>query len=724
MSLSPRSLGLLVLGSLTAATPVVAQEVCPRASGPDAEAGWTAYSANDVGEARARFAAALARCDDDHYARTGMGYVLLREGAVDEAIAAWSEVVGSQPDNVDALTGLGLAEWRKGNVQAVRAHFVRVVQLDPGNATARDYLERLSATPATTSGPSDAADRAWTEGNSALALELYTARLQADPTDETALLRSGLLTAWQGRYAEARALLDRLIERSPRDLDARLARARVRAWSGDVSGAQGEVREILAVQPDNREALEALALFQAWTGELDEALGTYDELLAIAPESSVASRMRAQALARASRFEASRAAYEALLAADPTDVEARLGLAEALAYGQDLNASLAEYDRVLATSPADVRALVGKSRVLTWAGRLVEAERVARMATEADGESAAAWTGLGQIYRAQGRPAEAIAALETATRIAPTDPDARDQLRSVRLSLAPIAQPTVIYERDSDDNRILTTMLTSGWHPTPRLDVRARAFYRDLDQRIFLRNAQGVTLTSSYQLTPGWTIVAGLGGSRTNGTTTPTLLEYQVSVRTPERHTLGAGVHYASTGVNETASLAELGGRSNELSLSARWSVSPTWRVDGSVGVGEIQGREDNGRRSALLSTSRRFGSLAVGLSLRGFSFEKDLDDGYFDPDFYGVGELTSAWSHRTGSWSVLAELAPGVQKVRRDGDVGSSLRANARVAYQIGAGREVSLSLGHSTAGLVSFATDTGGYRYTAIILGMSWAF
>jgi hypothetical protein len=283
----------------------------------------------------------------------------------------------------------------------------------------------------------------------------------------------------------------------------------------------------------------------------------------------------------------------------------------------------------------------------------------------------------------------------------------------------------VIYERDSDDNRMVTTTLASGWHPTPRLDLQARAFYRDLEQRIFLRSAHGITVTGTYQVTPGWTLIAGVGGSRTNGTTSPALFEYQAAVRTPERYTYGAALHYASIGVNETAYLAELGGRSTELTLSGRWSVSPVWRVDGSIGLGKIEGREDNGRRSASLSTSRRVGGLfAFGANLRGFSFEKNLDDGYFDPDFYGVAELTSSWSYRPGRWFLLAELAPGIQQVGRDGDVGSSLRSNARVAYGFGPGRDVSFSVGYSTAGLVSFTTASSDYSYTAVILGSSWAF
>ena len=723
MTPSSRSLTLLALGCVLASTPARAQEACPEASGADAEAGWAAYSAGDIGTARARFAAALRRCDGDHYARTGMGYVLLREGAVDDAVTAWMAVIAAQPDDIDALTGLGLAAWRQGDVDAVRARFTRVVELEPRHPTALEYLARVSGVPAATS-PADAADRAWAEGSTARALELYDVRLREDPADEVALLRSALIHAWEGNYAEAVVRLERLLERAPGHPDGRLARARVRAWSGDLPRALRDVEEILAIDPDNLEALEALALFQSWSGELDESLGTYDELIGISPERSVASRMRAQALARASRFEASLAAYRALLAADPRDTEARLGLAQALAYAQDFDASIAEYDRVLAGAPADPRALLGKSRALLWSGRLVEAERTAQAGVEADG-SAAAWSGLGQVYRAQGRPADALEALETAAVLAPTDAEVLDQLRSVRLGLAPLARPAVVVEGDSDDNRTLTTSLAAGWHPTPRLDLQARAYRRDLEQGVFRRHAHGASIIAVYELSPGWRINGGVGGSRTNGAGNPTLLEVQAGVRTPERHRVVGGVTFASVGLNETAVLADLGGRSSEVVVSARWMPTLRWRVDGSLGVGEIEGSEDNGKRSASLSTSLTLGSmLAIGAGFRGFSFEKDLLDGYFDPDFYGVAELTGHWLYRQGPWTLLVEAAPGIQQLRSDGDLGSSLRTNALAGYRFAPGRDVSLSFGYSSAGLVGFRTGAADYRYTALILSSSWAF
>ena len=531
------------------------------------------------------------------------------------------------------------------------------------------------------------------------------------------------------KYDRAVELLDRLVELQPGHLDARLARARVRAWSGDIPGAQDEVAEVLAVQPDNAEALEALALFQAWAGQFEQAFASYDELLAIAPGSTSAQLQRAQAFAWAARFEASRSAYDALLARDPDDIDARLGLARTLAVSQDFAGAIAQYDEVLARAPGEMRALTGKSKTLAWAGRLVESEWAALHAVEADRSSADAWGGLGQVYRWQGRDAAAREALETAAELAPTNAVIRDQLRSLKLALAPVARPTVVYENDSDGNTMVTTSFAAGWHATPRLNVRAEGYVKKLDQSFGIERveltAQGVTVSDRYQLRPGWTLSGGLGGSRSNGTDDPSHVEYQLGVRTPDRSRIGGALNFASAGLNETAALAEIGVRSTELLITGRWAPALGWRVGGTVGVGKFEGTENNGRRSGSLSGSRRVGRFfSLGASLRGFSFEKDLNDGYFDPDFYGIGEITSHWLYRPVPWTFLVELAPGIQQVGKDGDLALAARSNVRVAYGFGLGREISLSFGYSSAGLMSFASGDSGYRYTAFILGSNWVF
>ena len=113
-------------------------------SGPGAEAGWAAYADNDMAEARRRFEAAVAQCDNDQYARTGLGYVNLRDGNVQEAERLWTVVGTAEPNNVDALVGLGLARWRSGDIDAVHDYFSTVLELQPGHPTAAEYLERIS----------------------------------------------------------------------------------------------------------------------------------------------------------------------------------------------------------------------------------------------------------------------------------------------------------------------------------------------------------------------------------------------------------------------------------------------------------------------------------------------------------------------------------------------------------------------------------------------------
>jgi tetratricopeptide (TPR) repeat protein len=560
-------------------------------------------------------------------------------------------------------------------------------------------------------------------------MRLYGDRLASDPEDGTATVRLALMRAWGGQYDAALVLLDDLIELQPGNLDARLARARVRAWSGDVPGAQDEVGEVLAVHPENEEALEALALFQVWAGRLDGALERYDDVPAIAPESSGAELQRAQALARAGRYGATRSAYDAILERDPENVEARLGLAWTLAVSQDYDAAIEQYDQVLARAPDDITALTGKARTLAWAGRLVESEWVAVEAVVAHRRSATAWATLAQVYRWQGRDGEAVEALERASELAPTDATIRDQVRSLDLALAPVARPRIVYEGDSDGNTMVTASLVADWHPTPRLDVRAHAHLKRLEQTFPIgrleRTAQGVTVSGRYQTRPGWTLSGGLGGSRSGGADAASTVEYRVGVRTPDRGSMGGALNLASVGLNETAALAAVGVRSTELTVSGRWVPARGWRLDGAVGVGRYEGTEGNGRRSASLVASRRVGAtLAMGTSLRAFSFEKNLNDGYFDPDFYGVGEITGHWHYRPEPWTILVELAPGLQRVRSDGDVTFSGRSNVRVGYGIGPGREISLAFAYSSAGLMSFATGESGYRYTAFILGSSWAF
>ena len=567
-----------------------------------------------------------------------------------------------------------------------------------------------------------AAAAAWAEGDTDTSMRIYEQILSANPADEVALHRTALMHAWEERYAESLARLDRLITASPGNLDARVDRARVLAWSGDTRGALTALDDVLAEEPGHTPALEARALFEAWAGRYDASLETYSRLLAIAPDNADARRQQAQVLAWASDFGTSVAAYDALLALDSADMEARLGRARALAFSDRLGEAVSEYDRVLELVPGERRAMVGKGRTLGWDGRLVEGETVLRQATREGGDPDA-WVALGQNLRWQGRNAAALGALERAVAIDPTHGEAREQLRTLRAVFATSAWPTLSFESDSDGNRMRTAALATSWYATPRWRLRADLFEKGLRQDVLERSSLGVTVSASYVLEPGWTLGGALGGSRADGPAASTRMSAQASVTTPGRRPYGATLAAQTTVLDATAALATTGVRMTETSLTGRWQPGSAWRLDASAGFAVFDGSERNGRTHGALSLSRTLGAgLTFGVAGRAFAYEKDLQDGYFDPDFYGIGEFTGRWLGRAGGWSLLLELAPGFQQVTRDGDPTATVRTSARVSYDVAPGRELSLSGGYSSTGLQSFSTGEGDYRYRALILSAGW--
>jgi tetratricopeptide (TPR) repeat protein len=485
--------------------------------------------------------------------------------------------------------------------------------------------------------------------------------------------------------------LRRLLALQPERLDVRIDVARIEAWRGDLDAAIRRLDGILAEHPGTPAALDARGTFQAWAGRYDAALGSYDELLAISPEGGEVQRQRATVLAWASDYEASLAVWDSLLAVDPDDAEA----------------------------------LRGRGRVLSWQGRLLAAERTLRRALDVEPKSVEGRVLLGQNLRWQGRPAAALDVLVEARELDPGDGDARAQLRLVEAALAPRASPRMVVEGDSDDNRMLTSLLTTAWHPLPRLGVRLDLYQRWLDQGELGASASGFSLAADWQLPPGWTVAAGVGQSRNDGGRRETIDGWRASVASPGRHPLRATLVAQRRALDATALLARVGVTLEEVELEASWSPAPPWRVNGALSRATFDGTRENTRTGTALAVTRRVGRpWTFGAAVRGFSFERDLADGYFDPDRYDIAELTARWLWEPGAWSLRAEGAPGVQRVGAAGDPAGTLRLSGRVALRLAPGRELSFSAGYSSTGLQSFSTGDSDYRYLALVLGASWVF
>lgn len=706
-----------------------AQQGCPAVAGPDAEAGWSAYRADRLDDARARFEAALEVCPEHLGARTGLGYVELREGDEDRALGLFRSVVHEDPGSVDALVGLGLLAWRRGDLREVRDRFLAVRELEPDHPTAADYLARLpddlEPDSARAVPTAEAADSAWRAGETGRARRLYRARLAADSADAVALQRLALLRAWEEEYDEALRLMDRLLALQPGNLDARIDRARIVAWKGDLNVALAALDEVLAEHPEHPRALEAQAEVQAWAGRYEQSASSYEELLGIAPGDPGARRARAEVLSLDEDFAAARAAYESLLESNPDDLQARLGLARVLTFAGRLDEARRQYLEVIERDPDDVRAWQGLGRARSWDGDLVAGEEAFRTALAIDSTDVTTLVGLGQNLRWQGRNAGALEVLRRAREISPSNLDVREQLDWVRVALGPQLRPTFAVEDDSDGNTMITGSIMASYHPRPRLGVRVDAYERALEQNALERDARGVTVTADYQLEPGWSVHLGLGGSENDGSGNETIGTFRTGVSTPRRYPVTGSLTFVRSALDATALQAETGVAVNAVDATVRWTPAPEWTLNGALGGANYDGTEDNTRFEGSVSVARSLGRWwSVGTSVRSFGFDQDLTDGYFDPDFYGIAELTGRWLYEPRDWSVRLEVAPGTQQVTTDGDLTGTFRASGRVAYLFDPGREVALSAGFSSAGLRSFSTGEDDYRYTAIVLSAAWVF
>jgi tetratricopeptide (TPR) repeat protein len=574
----------------------------------------------------------------------------------------------------------------------------------------------------------DAADAAWRQGDTQTARSLYAERLSADSTDDQALHRMALMLAWEGRYDEGIALFDRLLALSPDNGDAAVDRARVLAWSGNTDAAARSLTAILAADPGNLTGWLTLSQVESWQGRFDEALATLDRAAVTWPDNRRIAMRRARVLAEAGRLDESVAAYETLVRSDESDLQAHLGLARTLAWSGQYAAAEAEYERIQARWPDNAEALAGWARIASWRGDLIEGETRWRRAVEAQPESVSLMAGLGETLRWQGRDAAAYEALSAAAEMDPQNAEVRAELDLVAPAFQPFAAPSLGYQTDSDGNRIFTTTVAGGWNATPTIRVQGSAYMvqaRQVGAFEFSEGSAGLMAEVGVYLDPGWTISGGLGASASGATGVGAIPAGEARISTPARNRVAGSFGFTARALDETATLIRNGVKYALLNGDIRFTPSQEWRIAGGAGIGRFDGSEFNRRLDGWADARRRLSrEWSVGLAVRSFGFEKNLNDGYFDPNFYILAQVPVAWSLPVARWAVSVRVAPGVEQIGSQGSPRGALGAAGEVGYAVSPGRQVSAWAGYSSTGMAAFATGSADYRYGTFGVRGTWTF
>ena len=581
--------------------------------------------------------------------------------------------------------------------------------------------------PGRTARAQDDADRAWDRGDTRSAWTLYSRRLAADSADRVALERLGLMAGWAGRYEQSLSLFDRLLRITPDNLAAAVDRARVRAWQGHPTEALRDLDAVLARAPGYTPALEARAQFLAWAGEYREALSTYDRLGQILPDNRSIRTSRAQVLAWASRHDEAIALYDSLVRSDPTDRATRRALGQALGWAGRLDTAAVVYRRLLAEDTTDVEALAGLARVRGWQGHLKDAERRWRRLLVRDSTYVPALVGLAQTLRWEGRDAAALDVVRRAGPPALRDRDLRAERMWAEMAMRPRTGAAFTYESDSDGNGISTLGPRAAWRPASRVELRAGGYLRwlSLDGAPPSQQAYGGLLEVWTQVEPGWAFSAGLGASASDVAGAKAVTRYALRASSPGREMVVGTISFTHDPIDGTVPLVRNGVTVRELALDLRAAPPGGWALMGAVSRARFEGSDANDRTAGAAAVTRRvLHDFTVGAAARVFGFQKDLNDGYFDPDLYVLLEAPVRWQRAFHGVIPAAEIAPGLQKVGSGGSFSAAVRLVGELRYAVGPGREVALSGGYSTLGMALFASDVGNYKYRFVTVSGAWRF
>ncbi len=565
----------------------------------------------------------------------------------------------------------------------------------------------------------DPAAAAWNRGDYATAEPLYRRMLAADSTDTVALHRLALMVGWSRRYDESTALFDRLLRLTPRDEKAALERARVFAWKKDFASASAAVDSILARDPNNVDAEFARAQFATWSGDFRTALPLYDRLLA----TDTAHREelllgKAHALLWSGKRTEAAQAFQDLLAVDPAQAEARLGLALSYAYGGAQDTARAVYQSILRQKPNDLEALRGVARTYAWSGRLREAEAAWNRVLAVAPQDVEGLVGLAQTLRWEGRASEALSVLDRARRLAPDDPEVQNQIAWAEAAAGPRAYASNNYEHDNDGNRINTSRLVLRWNPGAHLEIAADGYRKKLllDAPGLDHSTYGGLLTLTAFVAGGWTLSAG-GGAATVAQDNHWVARYTGAIRTPAGRPLTAGLSYQRSLFDYTALLADNSITYQELALSIETAPAAPWAATLRTAGAIFDGAEQNQRLLVRGTITRSIASqIRAGMALTGLGFEKHLNEGYFDPNYYGLAEATLNWTRNGTAWRTVLEVAPGLQQIERDGPVQGAYRGQATIAYTIAPGAQIGLTGYYAANALQRWGVNSHGYRYWSI--------
>lgn len=350
-----------------------------------------------------------------------------RAGALDDADRLYARILDAVPGHGETHYLRGLIAHQRGDAAAARARLCRALAVRPASGSAHALLARVAL---------DA-------GAAADALAAAATAAGLPDTAAAGAAVAGLAAARLGRPDAALPVVTTALRSAPQRPAVHLDLAALRLDGGDAAGARGTATRAVALAPDDAGAWSVLMRALRRLGARDDAARAARTASHLAPQDAVTRYNHALLLDDPGSSAASvESAFRRALALQPGLADAHAGLARTLARdvspgGRDARCAVTRAaERAVRLAPERSDLLATAVGALCDAEALEPARRLLGRAVARRPGTAAAWSGLGDVERRQGRFAAAAHAFRRALALAPDDGTALTNLGTTLLHLS------------------------------------------------------------------------------------------------------------------------------------------------------------------------------------------------------------------------------------------------------------------------------------------------
>lgn len=477
------------------------------------------------------------------------------------------------------------------------------------------------------------------------ALEVYKSTLEGDPDSVELWLRISDIHASLGRPEEASAALAVAATLSPMNPRIHFRLAQAYSTSDQPELAFEAVERAVELEPDNVVYLEARAQIANWIGRSDVAARTYERILKISPEEDAILLSYARSSAWSGHTDKAAEAYKEYLDDHPEAEKVYIEHVKVESWRGNYAESLSILGHYRDTfgESREYRGEMG--RILAWADRPREAMKLIVPLLDEnpnDYDVNYSWT---IALKNDRRPAEALESLKKLTELRPDSKETEDVRRVVLTPLRPDVTFAASVYTDSDDLDRYHGSIIAGFSPQPetrvtagfetdRLKADTGTGFDTLDGDKHARHDRG-WVGIEHIVSPEVAVDGHIGAAEAEG---------------ESRFIYGAGIEYrpwdelklrveTDYGFYVISPRAlDLGVRRSSNHFSADWEPDLTHTIILGLGYNDFSDGNDSWeviaapRRSVL---RREKINLDVGVRGTWEGFEKQLDNGYYDPELY-----------------------------------------------------------------------------------------